>query len=246
MKYFTKSALGSTQEVSIAERSNLHQLIVKIMRIGFIYTALLLITMQVLLALPVKSQKISSVRINLELKNESLLNALKKIEAQTPFRFVYRKGELTAIPSRTISASNYTVEEALNLLFVNTEFSFKQVENNVLILLEEGSGKLKRTVELSEYSASLDIPIRGQVKDNKGVTLPGVSVLVKGTAVGTSTDTDGNYVINVPDGNATLVFTYIGYDTKEVSVSNWGGLPQLQPRRAQFHELHRLGLHLVQ
>jgi TonB-linked SusC/RagA family outer membrane protein len=220
MKYFTKSALGSTQEVSIAERSNLHQLIVKIMRIGFIYTALLLITMQVLLALPVKSQKISSVRINLELKNESLLNALKKIEAQTPFRFVYRKGELTAIPSRTISASNYTVEEALNLLFVNTEFSFKQVDNNVLILQDNISQKSVSLSLAKELSNKADIVVRGQVTDSKGVSLPGVSVLVKGATTGASTDLDGKYTINVPDGGATLVFTYIGFDRKEVIVTN--------------------------
>jgi TonB-linked SusC/RagA family outer membrane protein len=220
MKYFTKSALGSTQGVSFAEHFRLKQQIVKIMRIGFLFTALLLITMQVLFALPVKSQKIGSVKINFEMQNETLIAALKKIEAQTPFRFVYRKGELTAVPLRTVNASTYTVEEALNLLLANTDFSFKQVENNVLILLGEDSDKSKKTVELSEYSVSLDIPIRGQVKDAKGVTLPGVSVLVKGTAIGTSTDTDGNYVINVPDGNATLVFTYIGYDTKEVNVSN--------------------------
>jgi len=52
-----------------------------------------------------------------------------------------------------------------------------------------------------------------------GEALPGVNVIVKGTNSGTSTDFDGNYSINVSDANATLVFSYIGYVTKEMKVS---------------------------
>ncbi len=52
-----------------------------------------------------------------------------------------------------------------------------------------------------------------------GEALPGVNVIVKGTNSGTSTDFDGNYSINVSDTNATLVFSYIGYVTKEMKVS---------------------------
>lgn len=219
MKYFTKSAPGATQKISIAGHSTLKKYVVKLMRIGFIYAALLLITGQVLLALPVKSQKIGSVNITLEVKNEPLLSALKKIEAQTSFRFVYRKGELTALPSRTVRASTYTVEEALNLLLDNTGFSFRQVGDNVLILHNNISDDFVK-LNLSDELIDSNIPVRGQVTDAKGLTLPGVSVLVKGTTIGTSTDLEGRFMINVPDGNSILVFTYIGYDSKEVPVNN--------------------------
>ena len=68
-------------------------------------------------------------------------------------------------------------------------------------------------------SFAQNITVKGTVKDRQGESLPGVSVLVKGTTQGTSTDVDGAYSINVA-GNATLVFTYIGFDTKEVAVNN--------------------------
>src|SRR6056297_354470 len=60
--------------------------------------------------------------------------------------------------------------------------------------------------------------VSGTVSDASGVPLPGVNVVEKGTSNGTSTDFDGNYVINV-GSNATLVFSSLGYETKEVSVN---------------------------
>lgn len=72
------------------------------------------------------------------------------------------------------------------------------------------------------YSQSTDpVKVKGKVTDEKGEVLVGVSVLVKGTPKGTSTDTEGNYMIEVP-GNATLVFSYIGFDPQEFKVNPSG------------------------
>ncbi|HLT51424.1 MAG TPA: carboxypeptidase-like regulatory domain-containing protein, partial [Arenibacter sp.] len=60
-------------------------------------------------------------------------------------------------------------------------------------------------------------PVTGVVTDNLGTPLPGVNVVEKGTTNGTSTDFDGNYTINVPS-SATLVFSSLGFSTKEVVV----------------------------
>lgn len=61
--------------------------------------------------------------------------------------------------------------------------------------------------------------VTGTVNDDAGEALPGVSVLVKGTTVGTMTLADGTYSIDVPDGSNTLVFSYIGMETQEVVIS---------------------------
>ncbi|MCD4794070.1 MAG: SusC/RagA family TonB-linked outer membrane protein [Bacteroidales bacterium] len=61
--------------------------------------------------------------------------------------------------------------------------------------------------------------VTGTVTDDAGETLPGVSVLVKGTTVGTMTLADGSYTIEVPDGSNTLVFSYIGMETQEAAIS---------------------------
>ncbi|PTX18917.1 TonB-linked SusC/RagA family outer membrane protein [Pontibacter mucosus] len=64
-------------------------------------------------------------------------------------------------------------------------------------------------------------PVSGRVTDQAGVPLPGVTVIVKGTTTGTTTDLEGRYTLTVPE-NSTLVFSFIGYLSKEVVVGNQG------------------------
>jgi TonB-linked SusC/RagA family outer membrane protein len=84
---------------------------------------------------------------------------------------------------------------------------------------------LKRTlllllcVALSHSLLAQQRVVSGSVKDVNGAALPGVTVLVKGTAVGTTTDTQGRYSISA-GSNATLVFSFIGYVAQEVAVGN--------------------------
>jgi TonB-linked SusC/RagA family outer membrane protein len=66
---------------------------------------------------------------------------------------------------------------------------------------------------------SVDV-IKGRVLDEKGDALPGVSVLVKGTQQGTSSDVEGNFSLDVSVSNATLVFSFVGYTAQEVLVGN--------------------------
>jgi len=75
------------------------------------------------------------------------------------------------------------------------------------------------------HVASLDVSdpaiiVTGRVTDENGGGFPGVNVLLKGTSTGTSTDTDGKYSLSVPDENAILVFTFIGYTSQEVTVGS--------------------------
>ena len=62
--------------------------------------------------------------------------------------------------------------------------------------------------------------IKGNVKDATGEDLPGVSILVKGTANGTATDFDGNFTLQVDDANAILVFSFVGFETVEITASS--------------------------
>jgi len=65
----------------------------------------------------------------------------------------------------------------------------------------------------------VDITVTGQVMDETNKPIPGVNVIVKGTTNGTSTDQDGKYSLSVPNDNAVLVFSFIGYSAKEVPVA---------------------------
>lgn len=71
-------------------------------------------------------------------------------------------------------------------------------------------------------SAVAAVTVSGKITDENGVGLPGVTVVLKGTTVGTSTNFDGEFTLNVPDGqeNGTLVISFIGYTTREVPIGN--------------------------
>ncbi|MBC7922722.1 MAG: carboxypeptidase-like regulatory domain-containing protein, partial [Ferruginibacter sp.] len=64
------------------------------------------------------------------------------------------------------------------------------------------------------------VRVTGRVADDRSEPLPGVSVIIKGTTTGTATDTDGKYALTVPSGNETLIFSFIGYNSKEMPINN--------------------------
>ena len=69
-------------------------------------------------------------------------------------------------------------------------------------------------------SAFAQTTVSGTVIDETGATLPGVTILVKGTSTGTTTDFDGKYKLSVPEGATTLVYTYVGYLPIEQEIGN--------------------------
>ncbi|GAA4407585.1 TonB-dependent receptor [Nibrella viscosa] len=75
-------------------------------------------------------------------------------------------------------------------------------------------------LQILSVSVFAQTKVAGKVSDEQGQGLPGVSVVVKGTTSGSVTDMDGKYTLNVPSGNATLVFSFIGYVSQEVAVNN--------------------------
>ena len=94
-----------------------------------------------------------------------------------------------------------------------TNLKFKRI-NEIIHVTENSS--VKNTVTEVQLP---DRPIRGKVTDENGSELPGVNVLVKDTGIGTITDVEGNYSLNVPDDVTTLVFSYVGYITEEVDIA---------------------------
>lgn len=82
-----------------------------------------------------------------------------------------------------------------------------------------GTDYEKELPSIEERKADL-IEVSGRVLDETGEPLPGVSVLVKGSTTGVVSDLDGRYSISVPDENAVLVFSFIGFTTQEIRVGN--------------------------
>ncbi|MBC5772748.1 TonB-dependent receptor [Pontibacter sp. KCTC 32443] len=86
------------------------------------------------------------------------------------------------------------------------------------------------------------VAIKGRVVNENGEGLPGVTVVLKGTAIGTSTDINGNFSLNAPQAGGTLVMSFIGYTTREVAIgSNTTINVTLQPDTKALQEVVVVG-----
>jgi TonB-linked SusC/RagA family outer membrane protein len=98
--------------------------------------------------------------------------------------------------------------------------SYQPLLTNGLTNQKGKKENLGSSIEANQGKEQAIFTISGKVLDEQGEAMPGVSVVLKGTTTGTATDVEGGYSLNLPDGNGTLVFSFIGYITQEIPVNN--------------------------
>ncbi len=151
--------------------------------------------------------------ISLKMEQTSLQDLFTTIEQKTGYRFFYNNDEVDVSQKVTVSLSDKSVGDILTTVFKDLPYSFKELENK-LILVE-------RTKTQSEAESSQQQKrVTGKVTDSSGLSLPGVSVVVKGTSNGVITNNEGSYTISNLSPNATLIFSFVGMKSKEVAVGN--------------------------
>ena len=164
------------------------------------------IAIMLLACLQVSANGFSQNRITVNLHSVEMKKALSLIERKSDFRFLYNQKLLSDLERVEISAVNEEVTSVLDRLFENTPLSYQVLANNLVVL------KPKNTFVA-------DIRVTGKVTSPTGEGIPGVSVSVKGSSVGTSTDAAGNYTLTAPEG-ATLVFSSVGFETQEIPINS--------------------------
>ncbi|WP_394972827.1 SusC/RagA family TonB-linked outer membrane protein [uncultured Croceitalea sp.] len=131
------------------------------------------------------------------------------ITEQTDYSFIYHSDLFKTSPSifikKGIKRANVLLKESL----YNGNFNIVVTKNNAIII------KKKRWVD-----SILQWKISGKVTDESSMPIPSVSVLIKGTGQGTTTDIDGNYALDVSFPENVLIFSSLGYETQEVLVGN--------------------------
>lgn len=146
-------------------------------------------------------------KINLRVKKTEIGGVLRSIENQTNYRFLYNN-ELQDIREKiSLTVNNAPLAEVLSLVFFKTNLYYQVMDNNLIIIKEDAA------------AAPVDVTIRGKVTGEGGVALAGVSILVKGSTIGTTTNNEGNFSLNVPNADVTLVFSSVGYDDQEVALN---------------------------
>lgn len=181
------------------------------MKVNAILLLVILFTVSSLTASPGSAQTLSDVKVSIGISKGTLRSAFSQIEKQTDFRFAYRNELISAFKDLSMDGETRSVKSTLDKLLQGTGLSYKQLNNSIIIFKDEAA---------SSQIAVQDIYISGVVTDENKLPLPGVSIKVKGTSKGATTNNEGKFSIQVPDENAILVFSYIGYVTTEAGVKN--------------------------
>ena len=163
----------------------------------------------ILMALLQVSAKSYSQGITLHEKNTTVAKILQLIEQQSGYHFLFDKHDIEKAGEISIDVKNVAIEEALQKSLKNQPLSFKIMEQTIVL-----KGSPKTVIPTVPIQQS----ITGKVSDETGLPLQGVSIKLKGTGTGTTTNSSGYYKIEVPNTEATLSFSYIGYATQEIAI----------------------------
>ncbi|QGY42562.1 SusC/RagA family TonB-linked outer membrane protein [Maribellus comscasis] len=149
--------------------------------------------------------------LNLDLRGATVKEVLSSIEKQSEFYFLYSENLIDVDRVVDVSIENKKIEQALNLIFEGTDVNYS-IRDRIIVLTtpEVQTGALQILQQQKT--------IAGTVTDESGKPLPGVTVVIKGTAQGTVTNTNGEYTLPGISDNATLVFSFVGMVTQEIEV----------------------------
>lgn len=160
-------------------------------------------------------QELLEQRISVMARNESLKTVLHKIEKAASVTFSYKAELLKPYGNVTIHQTSLPLNEVLDLLF-NHRMTYEVINKQIIIR------EITRSDVGSEPSYS-SLQVSGVVTDEANQSMPGVNIIVKGTTLGTTSDVDGKFTLDVPDQNAILVFSFIGFLTQEIQVGEKTG-----------------------
>ena len=145
-------------------------------------------------------------RITIDLKNTSVRQIIYELRKQSGMNFMFEDSQIDKMAPRTLQLKNVSIEKALDELLKDTEYTYKITGNSVAIV---------RKVENKQVEGHT---VSGVVTDKNGDPLVGVTIVIKGTYRGTTTNIDGKYSLAGIPADATLIFTFIGMDSQEVAI----------------------------
>ena len=147
--------------------------------------------------------------VSIRAQQTEIKKILNSIERSGDVRFLYNY-ELPSLKKKVdFVAANMPLRVALDKLFSNTGLAYRVLDNNLVVILNAGDNSVQSPI----------LKIAGKITGDNYESLGGVSVLIKGTNKGTSTDNSGIFTITVDKG-AVLIVSYIGYETKEILIKD--------------------------
>ncbi len=149
--------------------------------------------------------------LTLKVDRATVQEVFDLIRQNTDYSILYKTEDLDVNRVVNLDVKDASIEEVMNTLLAGENVEFVVKKNQVII---------RRSANLNISDQQQKRTISGKVTDVEGETLPGVNVVVKGTTIGTVTDMNGNYSLEVSADAKTLAFSFIGMKTQEVEIDN--------------------------
>ena len=153
-----------------------------------------------------------STKFTFDLQDVTIAEVLSQIENESQFYFTYNVREINPERKVSVHLQENDIHAVMNQLFDGENVNYIIADKHVVLY--------KDTNQTYQGSVQQGITVTGIVTDSNGDPLPGVNVVIKGTTTGMSSLANGSYSLQIPDGNAILVYSYIGFITKEITVGN--------------------------
>lgn len=161
--------------------------------------------------------KLQGEILELKMKGGSLVEVFNQIKEKTQYTFLYNVDDIKEVKNVDLNGSAKSVKTILSDCLNGSGLTY-EIRDKVIIIKPETKSVAPQQ---QPKSVQKEKKISGIVTDNTGVGLPGVSVFVKGSSIGTTTNIDGEYQIQVPNKEGIiLAFSFIGMDTQEIAITN--------------------------
>lgn len=150
-------------------------------------------------------------RFTFQLKNVPFSSVCLEIQKNSDYSFVYNTDELKGLGLRDYQFKEATLQEILKNCLENSGLNYRLQDKHVVIYLNESQQKQSAGMRL----------ITGKIKGEDGSAIPGVTVLLKGTHIGTTSGLEGDFQIYIPvSGSQTLAFSFVGLQSCEVDCTH--------------------------
>jgi TonB-dependent SusC/RagA subfamily outer membrane receptor len=174
---------------------------------------LLFFFLGIIQAFAVEESYAQKTKLELSFSQAKLEQVLNEIENQSEFYFLYNQDLVNTERKVDIQAKGTKIEEVLHDLFVGTDVRYTIIDRQ--IVLTNNSDQTNLVELIAQQQAK---KVSGKVSDNTGTLLPGVSVVVKGTTIGTVSDANGIYSLSGIPVNSTLQFSFVGMTMREIKI----------------------------
>jgi len=150
-----------------------------------------------------------STKISLKMSDTRVEDVLNKIESKSEFFFLFNQKQIDINRIVSLEAKDEQISDILDELFAGTDVKHQVIDRQIVLTTTSGTENQQQGKKVT-----------GKVTDSSGASLPGVSVVVKGTTTGVTTNADGDFTLAISENAKILVFSFVGMKTQEITIGN--------------------------